>query len=332
MFLLPASSLQLIWSPTDLTSCLHPGYIIVHCPPSSCGHHKSHSIQPIHSQGYILIFLDQMHLLFTQVHFLFWQLGWGQYFTYIYIYIYPRVSCRHITLGRWWFPILKTGPAQHSRKFSCRGLNVGGLCLFKDFNIGDKFEPMLKMVCKLHWWNHSRSCKWYWLVTHNYEPYRRVTKTMALFTLIFVTFFGCFSTMCLYRQPNALPAFASLLLTWHLMWWGTAGGWTNRPPLTQRLSSPFQPASVRVPSFPHHQHISNKDNQERDKWLVGLVLWQINHFRLFNAKFSLYIYIKYIWFGWVGFYGISTIVGYLMTNPLYTYILNIYNLKNKFCW
>ena len=27
-----------------------------------------------------------------------------------------------------------------------------------------------------------------------------------------------------------------------------------------------------------------------------------------------------IWFGWVGFYGISTIVGYLMPNPLYIYI------------
>ena len=37
-------------------------------------------------------------------------------------------------------------------------------------------------------------------------------------------------------------------------------------------------------------------------------------------------YIKYIWFGLVGFYGISTIVGYLMPNPLYTYILNIYDL------
>ena len=41
---------------------------------------------------------------------------------------------------------------------------------------------------------------------------------------------------------------------------------------------------------------------------------------------NLYIYIKYIWFGLVGFYGISTIVGYLMSNPLYTYILNIYDL------
>ena len=33
-----------------------------------------------------------------------------------------------------------------------------------------------------------------------------------------------------------------------------------------------------------------------------------------------------IWFGWVGFYGLSTIVGYLMTNPLDTYILIINDL------
>ena len=58
----------------------------------------------------------------------------------------------------------------------------------------------------------------------------------------------------------------------------------------------------------------------------GLVLWHINHCWLFNAKSSLYIYIKYLWFGWVWFYGISTMVGYLMANPLYTYILNIYDL------
>ena len=53
------------------------------------------------------------------------------------------------------------------------------------------------------------------------------------------------------------------------------------------------------------------------------ILWYINPCRLFNAKFSLYIYIKYIGFGLVGFYDISTIVGYLMPNPLYTYTLNI---------
>ena len=38
-------------------------------------------IQPVHGQGYILIFLNRMHLLFTQVYFLFWQLGRGQYVT-----------------------------------------------------------------------------------------------------------------------------------------------------------------------------------------------------------------------------------------------------------
>ena len=53
------------------------------------------------------------------------------------------------------------------------------------------------------------------------------------------------------------------------------------------------------------------------------VLWHINHCMLFNAKSSLYIYIKYIGFVLVWFYGISAIVGYLMPNPLYTYILNI---------
>ena len=34
------------------------------------------------------------------------------------------------------------------------------------------------------------------------------------------------------------------------------------------------------------------------------VLWHINPCMLSNAKFSLYIYIKYVWFGLVGFYGI----------------------------
>ena len=58
----------------------------------------------------------------------------------------------------------------------------------------------------------------------------------------------------------------------------------------------------------------------------GLVLWHINHCRLFKAKSFLYIYIRYIWFGLVWFYGISTIVGYLKPNPFYTYILDIYDL------
>ena len=55
----------------------------------------------------------------------------------------------------------------------------------------------------------------------------------------------------------------------------------------------------------------------------GLVLWLINHLWLFYAKSSLNIYIEYIGFGLDWFYGI---VCYLMPNPLYTYISNIYDL------
>ena len=42
-----------------------------------------------------------------------------------------------------------------------------------------------------------------------------------------------------------------------------------------------------------------------------------------NHIFNIYVETG---FALVGFYGISTIVGYLMPNPLYTYVLNIYNL------
>ena len=54
-------------------------------------------------------------------------------------------------------------------------------------------------------------------------------------------------------------------------------------------------------------------------YIFGLVLWHINHCGLFNAKSSLYIYIYiYIYiYDLVWFYGISTIVGYLMPSPLY---------------
>ena len=45
MSLIPASSLQLVCSPTDWTSCA-PSYIIVWRPPFSCGRHKSHSFNP----------------------------------------------------------------------------------------------------------------------------------------------------------------------------------------------------------------------------------------------------------------------------------------------
>ena len=59
--------------------------------------------------------------------------------------------------------------------------------------------------------------------------------------------------------------------------------------------------------------------------IIIIIIIIILNKQLFNVKSSLYIYIKYIWFELVGFYGISTFVGYLMPNPLYTYILNIYD-------
>ena len=58
----------------NLTSTLIPASVTI-----------SHSIQPLDSQGYILIFLDRMQLLFTHVPFLFWQPGrvGGQYTTWV---------------------------------------------------------------------------------------------------------------------------------------------------------------------------------------------------------------------------------------------------------
>ena len=71
------------FSPTDL-NLLSPGlYNNLTSTLLLASVTVSHSIQPIDSQVYILLFLDRMHLLFTQVHFLFWQLGrvGGQYTT-----------------------------------------------------------------------------------------------------------------------------------------------------------------------------------------------------------------------------------------------------------
>ncbi len=59
-------------------------------------------------------------------------------------------------------------------------------------------------------------------------------------------------------------------------------------------------------------------------WFTGCVLRYINPCRLFNDRYFLYIYIKYIWFGLVVFYVISTIEDYLMPNRFHTYTWDIY--------
>ena len=81
-----------------------------------------------------------------------------------------------------------------------------------------------------------------------------------------------------------------------------------------------------VLSYINHCRLFNAKSSKyiyiRYMWF-GLVLWHINRCWLFNTKSSLYLYIKYIWFVLIGFYGIATIIGYLMPNSLYTFILNI---------
>ena len=68
------------WSDLQLTDFLSsPGLYNCSTPTFFLWASQITRIQPVHGQGYILIFLDRMHLLFTQVHFLFWQLGRGQY-------------------------------------------------------------------------------------------------------------------------------------------------------------------------------------------------------------------------------------------------------------
>ena len=88
-------------------------------------------------------------------------------------------------------------------------------------------------------------------------------------------------------------------------------GLKNTEPLLLKITDfLFRPILIRKASF-------------------GLALWQINHRWLFNAKSCLYIWMYMIllltflneseqifWLVWfVGFYGISTFVGYLTPNP-----------------
>ena len=93
-----ASCPKLVWSPNwfglQLTDFLStPSYIIVQRPLLLVGVTIS-LIQPIHGQGYNIL-IDRMHLLFTKVHFLFWQPGRavGQYTTIIRLRPLKKENC-----------------------------------------------------------------------------------------------------------------------------------------------------------------------------------------------------------------------------------------------
>ena len=96
-----ASSIQLVWSPTsDLKLCT----VLYNSSTSTFFVWASQIalIQPVHGQDYILIFLDRMHLLFTQVPFLFWQpsqVG-GQYTTIAHFFL-SFLSAKIDTFSAW---------------------------------------------------------------------------------------------------------------------------------------------------------------------------------------------------------------------------------------
>ena len=75
--------LLLVWYPNWLTSCLHQVIKSFNVHPLLVGVTILHSFNPSTVKVIILIFLNRMHLLFTLVHFLFWQRGRvvGQYTT-----------------------------------------------------------------------------------------------------------------------------------------------------------------------------------------------------------------------------------------------------------
>ena len=59
--------------------------------------------------------------------------------------------------------------------------------------------------------------------------------------------------------------------------------------------------------------------------LGWLILWYVKPLLSYLIPKSFFFFLQ-LYSRLVGLYGISTIVGYLISNPLYTYILNIHNL------
>ena len=124
MFLIPASSLQLIWTSTAQSEVLRAAsawcwfslpHLVSNWLNFLCTELYNSTtstfflwasqitlIHPAHGQGYILIFLNRMHLLFTPVHFLFWQLGrvGGQYTTF-WLYLHFKTFQLNSALSNW---------------------------------------------------------------------------------------------------------------------------------------------------------------------------------------------------------------------------------------
>ncbi len=134
-----------IFSPTN-SNFLSPGLynnFDAHLLPASVT--ISHSIQPLDSQGYILIFLDRMHLLFTLVHFLFWQPGRVQL---------TWTSCRpgYIII---WRPLFFLRASQFRTQFNPSTVKViswyssNGCTSSGFYDCGDGVSRWWKKVCRV---------------------------------------------------------------------------------------------------------------------------------------------------------------------------------------
>ena len=135
---------------------------------------------------------------------------------------------------------------------------------------------------------------------------------------------NCSSRMLLLLTLFMLPSYGSLKSLGsissaiNLKWNGhvTRLTWT---PLPRFLPCGFLKDSI-YKSRPCTMAVFKADITENIQ-VINQKVWSVGLFcRLFIAESSLYVYIKYMWFGLVGLYDISTIVGNLMPNPLYIYI------------
>ena len=115
-----------------------------------------------------------------------------------------------------------------------------------------------------------------------------------------VGFYGI-STIVGYLMPN--PLYTYILNIYDLVLLGFMAYQAHQPPTSViTVLSPWLAADEYRVSHVFSHVVWWKFKKRIYRIWFGWVLWHINHCTLFNAKSSLYIYIKYIWFGFVWFF------------------------------
>ena len=85
----------------------------------------------------------------------------------------------------------------------------------------------------------------------------------------------------------------------------------------------FEPEIINISQSSHKMYNNNILNFQESVRILNACIKKFS--KPIECTTYIYLYL-YILFGLVGFYAISTIAGYLMLNPLYSYLLNIYDL------